>query len=120
MKIAFYFVALCGSSYAFPEAMMQQMADYVDRESSVPTESMLRARQLNTDESNCGPIPCVMFNEEEQFVSIAGKNTFVAPAAGDRRGPCPGLNAAANHGYIPHSGIMTVEQSKGYLQSPVS
>lgn len=25
--------------------------------------------------------------------------------------PCPGLNAAANHGYLPRSGIATIEQT---------
>lgn len=28
--------------------------------------------------------------------------------AGDVRGLCPGLNAAANHGYIPHNGVGTI------------
>ena len=27
-----------------------------------------------------------------------------APGSGDVRSPCPGLNACANHGFIPHSG----------------
>lgn len=51
------------------------------------------------DETNCGPVPCTVFNEKEQFVSIDGEHAFVAPISGDLRGPCPGLNAAANHGY---------------------
>ncbi|KAJ7744644.1 Cloroperoxidase, partial [Mycena metata] len=29
---------------------------------------------------------------------------FVAPGPTDVRSPCPGLNALANHGYLPHSG----------------
>ncbi|KAL8369789.1 hypothetical protein RB595_000227 [Gaeumannomyces hyphopodioides] len=28
-----------------------------------------------------------------------------APGAGDRRSPCPGLNALANHGYLPRDGF---------------
>lgn len=28
--------------------------------------------------------------------------------AGDVCGPCPGLSAAANHGYIPRSGVGTI------------
>lgn len=28
------------------------------------------------------------------------KYPFVAPGPGDKRGPCPGLNALANHGYM--------------------
>lgn len=33
--------------------------------------------------------------------------TFEAPAAGDSRGPCPGLNLLANYGYLPRNGIVT-------------
>jgi len=29
-------------------------------------------------------------------------------AAGDVRGACPGLNALANHGYMPRNGIASV------------
>ncbi|KAM0693775.1 hypothetical protein Q7P36_007032 [Cladosporium allicinum] len=29
---------------------------------------------------------------------------WIAPTAGDSRGPCPGLNTLANHGYIPRDG----------------
>ena len=29
---------------------------------------------------------------------------FVAPGANDIRGPCPGLNAAANHNFLAHDG----------------
>ncbi|ESZ98955.1 putative Aromatic peroxygenase [Sclerotinia borealis F-4128] len=50
------------------------------------------------------------FDAASQYVSTTGKHTFVAPnyGAGDVRGPCPGLNAAANHGYIPHNGVGTI------------
>ncbi|KAH8897324.1 Cloroperoxidase [Thozetella sp. PMI_491] len=29
---------------------------------------------------------------------------YVSPLPGDSRSPCPGLNALANHGYLPHDG----------------
>ncbi|KAH8808692.1 Chloroperoxidase [Xylogone sp. PMI_703] len=29
---------------------------------------------------------------------------YKKPGAGDSRSPCPGLNALANHGYLPHNG----------------
>ncbi|KAF8610678.1 Cloroperoxidase [Ceratobasidium sp. AG-I] len=31
-------------------------------------------------------------------------HAFQSPSSGDSRSPCPALNAAANHGYLPHSG----------------
>jgi hypothetical protein len=38
-------------------------------------------------------------------IDISGKHAFKAPGKGDKRGPCPGLNVLANHGYISHDGI---------------
>lgn len=35
---------------------------------------------------------------------------FKAPGPTDQRGPCPGLNTLANHGYIPRNGIATIGQ----------
>jgi hypothetical protein len=49
----------------------------------------------------------VIFNPAAQLVDVTGKHAFVPPnfAAGDQRGPCPGLNALANHNYLPHNGV---------------
>ncbi|KAL8280569.1 hypothetical protein RQP46_006892 [Phenoliferia psychrophenolica] len=49
----------------------------------------------------------VPFNAAEQLVSVTGDHAFIAPGPGDQRGPCAGLNAAANHGYLPRDGIAT-------------
>lgn len=40
------------------------------------------------------------FDPKTQYVSTTGQHAWVAPnsALGDQRGPCPGLNALANHG----------------------
>lgn len=35
---------------------------------------------------------------------------FVAPGANDIRGPCPGLNAAANHNFLSHDGVVTFNE----------
>ncbi|POS81345.1 hypothetical protein DHEL01_v200275 [Diaporthe helianthi] len=35
---------------------------------------------------------------------------FQAPGPTDQRGPCPGLNTLANHGYLPRNGIVTIGQ----------
>ncbi|MCJ1467988.1 hypothetical protein MMC07_006614 [Pseudocyphellaria aurata] len=54
-----------------------------------------------------GPLglPFTSFNEN-QLVDVTGSHKWVAPGPKDIRGPCPGLNSLANHGYIPHSGIV--------------
>ncbi|KAJ5506006.1 Chloroperoxidase [Penicillium expansum] len=42
-------------------------------------------------------------------VDITNEHAFQPPdfENGDQRGPCPGLNALANHGYIPRSGVVS-------------
>ncbi|GJJ14072.1 hypothetical protein Clacol_008329 [Clathrus columnatus] len=35
---------------------------------------------------------------------------FMAPGSNDIRGPCPGLNTLANHGYLPRSGVARPDQ----------
>ncbi|KDE06593.1 hypothetical protein MVLG_03089 [Microbotryum lychnidis-dioicae p1A1 Lamole] len=57
-----------------------------------------------------GGVPRVLpigFNADAQRVSTTGDHAFIAPGPNDRRGPCAGLNAAANHGYLPRDGIAT-------------
>ncbi|KKY18083.1 putative Chloroperoxidase [Diplodia seriata] len=38
-------------------------------------------------------------------IDTTGDHAFQAPGDGDQRGPCPGLNVLANHGYISRDGI---------------
>ncbi|CZR61315.1 uncharacterized protein PAC_11211 [Phialocephala subalpina] len=80
----------------------------------------IRARQslpsnlpLSSLEGNSGPIPSLNFNPSDQFVDVRPGTThqFVAPSSTDERGPCPGLNAAANHGFLPRNGIATIAQT---------
>ena len=59
---------------------------------------------ISQAETNCGPTPCLTFDPKDQLVSVTGQNAYQSPAVSDIRGPCPGLNAAANHGYLPRSG----------------
>ncbi|KAA8620057.1 Peroxidase-2 domain containing protein [Pyrenophora tritici-repentis] len=42
---------------------------------------------------------------------------FQAPGPTDQRGPCPGLNTLANHGYIPRNGIATIGQIQAGTQA---
>ena len=52
------------------------------------------------------------FQKEKRFfvdrnkpIDVSGKHAFKAPGKYDQRGPCPGLNALANHNYISHDGV---------------
>ena len=49
------------------------------------------------------------FDAGQQYVSNTGDHAFVAPSGSDQRGPCPGLNAMANHGYMPHNGVGSLQ-----------
>ena len=49
------------------------------------------------------------FDPSTQHVSTTGDYAWVAPGSGDQRGPCPGLNALANHGYLPHNGVADIQ-----------
>ncbi|POS71959.1 oxidase [Diaporthe helianthi] len=50
----------------------------------------------------------LLFDPLTEPIDVTGEHAFVAPDldAGDQRGPCPGLNALANHNYIPHDGVV--------------
>lgn len=43
-------------------------------------------------------------------IEVTGDHAFIAPdfSNGDQRGPCPGLNALANHGYIRRDGVASL------------
>lgn len=76
-------------------------------------------------EVQAGPTPCpfsaaavaartqkqkqkrLLFDPLTAPIEVTGEHAFVAPdfGAGDQRGPCPGLNALANHGYISRDGV---------------
>ncbi|KAG7575281.1 hypothetical protein FFLO_00445 [Filobasidium floriforme] len=51
------------------------------------------------------------FNADAQRIDVSGDHAFKPPGAGDLRGPCPGLNALANHGYLPSSGEISLDQA---------
>ncbi|KAJ7456129.1 Chloroperoxidase [Mycena latifolia] len=48
---------------------------------------------------------------KSQLIDVAGAHAFVPPGPNDLRGPCPGLNALANHNYLPHNGLVPVLQA---------
>ena len=64
-------------------------------------------KQHEKRQSVPGNIPFTTF-DENQLIDVTGEHAWVAPGPNDLRGPCPGLNALANHGYFPHSGVVPV------------
>lgn len=49
------------------------------------------------------------FDPALQLVNTTGDHEWRAPGPGDIRGPCAGLNAAANHGYLQRDGIVNAD-----------
>ncbi|KAG8793538.1 hypothetical protein FRC12_002408 [Ceratobasidium sp. 428] len=93
-------VALAGSALAFPAAVLEGLNT---RAAGCPfAEAAKHKRQAPPD---------VVFDPVKQKVDVSGKYAFVPPKAGDQRGPCPGLNALANHGYLPHNGVTPLVQA---------
>ncbi|PWN32429.1 uncharacterized protein FA14DRAFT_73355 [Meira miltonrushii] len=51
------------------------------------------------------------YNEKEQTVDLTSdEHKFIPPGPGDIRGPCPGLNLLANHGYFNRNGVTNLAQ----------
>ncbi|GFF62436.1 aromatic peroxygenase [Aspergillus lentulus] len=48
-----------------------------------------------------------LFDSMSKPIDVTGAHAFQPPKEGDQRGPCPALNALANHGYIPRSGVVS-------------
>ncbi|KAI5361337.1 putative chloroperoxidase [Septoria linicola] len=103
LKHGFVLAALSLQATAFPFALE------ANEKIGLPTPSPLEA--LSKARGNCGNIPCLTFDEKDQFVSTTGEHAYASPLPGQIRGPCPGLNAAANHGYLPRSGVATILQT---------
>ncbi|KAK0555646.1 hypothetical protein OC846_001611, partial [Tilletia horrida] len=52
-----------------------------------------------------------LFDAQAQYVSVEGDHEWKAPGPGDIRGPCPGLNVLANHGYFNRDGTVSLVQA---------
>lgn len=74
-------------------------------------KSHFETRDASEEKRQTGPagLPFTTFNEN-QLIDVTGIHQWVAPTSSDIRGPCPGLNALANHGYFPHSGIVPLTE----------
>lgn len=52
-------------------------------------------------------------------IEVTGDHAFIPPnfEAGHQRGPCPGLNALANHGYISRDGVTSLVEVTSAISS---
>ena len=93
-------------------AACNQPFDVSDEIAGLTPDTPTAAQKASAARDNCGFVNfCTVFDAEEQLVSTTGAHAYQSPTAGDIRGPCPGLNAAANHGYLPRNGAATIQQT---------
>ena len=105
---AILFLALTATSSALCPYAKRALEDLESTKEHFKERDVPKAeKQPGKRQSGPGNIPFTTFNEN-QLIDVTGEHVWVAPGPNDLRGPCPGLNALANHGYFPHSGIVPV------------
>ncbi|KAF2767076.1 Cloroperoxidase [Teratosphaeria nubilosa] len=93
---------------AFPSALLKKALE--DPEIAARAQAIYE-RQAGADSATAVFEPVPTFNENQLVdVSEGSGNEWVAPSGDDLRGPCPGLNAFANHKFLPHNGYATITQ----------
>ncbi|ORY70187.1 uncharacterized protein BCR38DRAFT_332499 [Pseudomassariella vexata] len=110
--LALAVTTLLSTTSAFPRMDAEQLLTYYQH-SQKSTEacpfSQTQKREVQLEPGTTSPKTkkSATFNAKQQRIRVDGEYAFVPPnlKAGDQRGPCPGLNALANHGYLPHNGV---------------
>jgi hypothetical protein len=109
MKYSLYFVALafCATEVVtFPSRMFDMSMSEEEKRALAGISDSIEASAKENRAIKRAP----GFSASQQYVSNTGDHAFEAPGPNDLRGPCPGLNAMANHGYIPRNGVATITQ----------
>jgi hypothetical protein len=122
-----YLTALLGAAAIFASEVIAFPAAAIEYAARAKRDPDAMATIQRASEKLQSKPRAVGFNAAQQYVSNQGQYAFVAPdLTRDARGPCPGLNAMANHGYIvsvtvsqlihstnmiqPHNGVATIQQ----------
>lgn len=84
-------------------------------EASPTSQKMLLIFTITVCAAVVGAIPQYSkrqaFDPTAQHIDVSNAHAFIAPGASDLRGPCPALNALANHGYIARNGYTNFLES---------
>ena len=98
---------------AFPTAMLEEAMKSPEMAARAAQIASTRdKRQVTADPASTLFEPIPIFNAAAQYVDVGpgSGHEWQAPGPNDLRGPCPGLNAFANHGFIPKNGYATIAQ----------
>lgn len=114
MKLSYTTLAVLACSLelvtAFPSIALEAAAKRTEAQSKEKRCPYADMHQHQNEKRVLGIAPG--FNADAQRIDVSGEHAFVPPnfSAGDLRGPCPGLNALANHNYLPHNGWASLTQ----------
>lgn len=96
----FLLASLVPLANAFPAAILEAAAnDPAILARAAEISKTLAGRQAGADAASAIFEPVPIFNAEAQYINVTkgSGHEYVAPGPNDLRGPCPGLNAFANH-----------------------
>jgi hypothetical protein len=97
---------LATTASAFPSALLE--------EAMKSPEMAARAAEIASTRDPTSDLfePVPVFNAAAQYVDVGpgSGHEWQAPGPNDLRGPCPGLNAFSNHGFLPKDGYATITQ----------
>jgi hypothetical protein len=99
-------IAATPFAYAWPTAILDAVGyDPELLKQAEEAVKLLKGRQTGGASAATaifGPVP--IFNAKAQYINVtAGSgHEYVGPGPNDLRGPCPGLNAFADHASTPH------------------
>ncbi|KAK4500726.1 hypothetical protein PRZ48_008916 [Zasmidium cellare] len=127
---AAYTILVAEAAYAFPWVVNAPGVD----SSMLPNRDLFKRQQVPEGPGsaaqcpfNPNHVPAVPIQPGQYNNAINGKqgngkggyqvpapgdtaHRFIAPTSRDIRGPCPGLNTAANHGFLARDGIVTYNE----------
>lgn len=117
MKQALQFLLLgllATTTSAFPADVMKRAMEHPELLARLTNamESVDKRQIIKADGATAIFEPIPIFNAKAQYIDVGpgSGHEWQAPGPNDLRGPCPGLNAFANHGFLPRNGYATIGQ----------
>ncbi|KAF7558013.1 heme-thiolate peroxidase [Cylindrodendrum hubeiense] len=107
-RVLFSILPCLGSGvYGFPSYLSGPIPDTVPSRLSAELPGVFQAAREKR----------ALFNPTTTPIEVTGDHKFIAPdfKNGAQRGPCPGLNALANHGYISRKGVTSLAEVTGAI-----
>ncbi|KAG6374393.1 Chloroperoxidase [Boletus reticuloceps] len=99
-------VALVSYALGFPQ--LENFPEYRSLAGLSPREARAVARTF-TSTPGAQSLPPAISDTSAKAV-YDSEHPYIPDQPGDIRGPCPGLNTLASHGYLPRNGVATPAQ----------